>query len=97
MTKRKYPSELNTRTIRVAVSDWIWLSQLAAHQEVTVAEAFHRLVSKLLHKIETEPEKPVLVSTPMPAFRVSPKSNIELNGNKIIAWRIKSAGVKRGD
>ncbi|GAI68760.1 unnamed protein product [marine sediment metagenome] len=50
MAKRKYPSELNSRTIRVNIGDWQWLNSLSQHLGITVAQAFHKVITGLDHK-----------------------------------------------
>jgi len=45
MAKRKYPSELNTRTIRVNIGDWQWLNSLSQRLGITVAQAFHKVIT----------------------------------------------------
>ena len=50
MAKRKYPSELNTRQIRVNVGDWHWLKELSQHLGITIAQAFHKVITELDHK-----------------------------------------------
>ena len=41
MARRQYPSELNTKTVRVSIGDWHLLMGLAHQQDTTVAEALH--------------------------------------------------------
>jgi len=41
MAKRKYPSELNTRTVRVNIGDWHLLMELARQHDTTVAKILH--------------------------------------------------------
>jgi len=55
MAKRKYPSELNSRTVRINIGDWQWLNSLAQTLGTTVAEAFHKVVTELAPKAEPEP------------------------------------------
>jgi len=65
MAKRKYPSELNTRSIRVNIGDWRWLNSLSKSLGITVAQAFHKVITGQDHK---EPVHPAQI--PMPAFRL---------------------------
>jgi len=55
MAKRKYPSELNTRQIRVNIGDWIWLKELSQRLGVTIAEAFHKVLERQDHKAPVAP------------------------------------------
>ncbi|MBA7553297.1 hypothetical protein ES705_45887 [subsurface metagenome] len=102
MAKRKYPSELNTRTVRVNIGDWHWLNSLSQKLGITVAETFHKIVTRQ----STEPVAKAIVvprsQIPMPAFRattlvtlpVKPQSIIATNGSKAAAFRIKPKGVR---
>ncbi|GAI01935.1 unnamed protein product [marine sediment metagenome] len=81
MSKRKYPSELNSRTIRVNIGDWQWLNSLSQRLGITVAQAFHKVITGLDHK-EPEPEpepKPEPAQIPMIPVSFEPKF-IEING-----------------
>ncbi|MBA7711984.1 hypothetical protein ES703_120952 [subsurface metagenome] len=53
MSKRKYPSELNSRTIRVNIGDWQLLLELSRRGQTTVAETFHRLLTEIAHRDAT--------------------------------------------
>ncbi len=77
MAKRKYPSELNSRTVRVNIGDWKWLNSLAQALGTTVAEAFHKVVTEQAHKAKTPTPEPAQIPM-MPVF-FEPKS-IESNG-----------------
>ena len=77
MAKRKYPSELNTRTIRVNIGDWQWLNSLSQQLGITVAEAFHKTITGQDHKAPVQPTQipmPVTVakSTPVTNARSTP-------------------------
>ena len=74
MAKRKYPSELNTRTVRVNIGDWHWLNSLSQELGITVAEAFHKVVMRQEPEPKPEPKPepmPVTVakSTPITSIR----------------------------
>ncbi|MBA7677174.1 hypothetical protein ES703_85425 [subsurface metagenome] len=97
MAKRKYPSELNSRTVRLNIGDWLMLRDLSLKLKVTVAEAFHRLIT------ETAKRERIVVpksQIPMPAFqvvsqptlRVSTSPTIAVNGNKAGVFVIKPKG-----
>jgi hypothetical protein len=44
MRKRKYPSEINTRLVRVSAGDYAMLAELSQKQGVTMAEAFRLML-----------------------------------------------------
>jgi len=44
MRKRKYPSEINTRLVRVSAGDYAMLAELSQNQGVTMAEAFRLML-----------------------------------------------------
>jgi len=54
MAKRKYPSELNTRTVRVNIGDWQMLLAISRRAGINVAEAFHKMI--IMSHLEPEPE-----------------------------------------
>lgn len=106
MTKRKYPSELNTRSIRVNIGDWQLLDTLSRQLDITVAKAFHQLITrqKMPEPISVTPRAqiPMAVDTayalfPAPAhpsYRALPITAIATNGSKGAAFRIKLKGVR---
>ena len=51
---KKYPSELNTRTIRIGLGDYALLTDISRRAGVSIAEA----LPMALHKLETRPEAP---------------------------------------
>ena len=99
MAKRKYPSELNTRTVRVNIGDWQWLNSLSQSLGVTVAEAFHKVITGQDHKASVAPTQ---IPMPVTAFRVTApvalrlrlQPTIATNGSKAAAFRIKPKGVR---
>jgi len=96
MTKRKSPSDLNSRVIRINLGDYWLLAELSRNHNLTFAEALHLII--------TEQAKRELIVTPrtqipMPltvAYQVIPKSAIATNGIKPVAFRIKPKGARYG-
>lgn len=93
--RQKSPSELNTKTIRINIGDYLLLTELSRRAGVTMAEAL-RLV---LHRLEPEKKvsptqvpMPVWTITPRPVKGVEPRPVITVNGNKHVAIRIKPKG-----
>jgi len=78
MSRRKYPSELNTRQIRVNVGDWLWLKELSQRLGVTIAEAFHKALESQDHKAPVEktqtrlPIETIALSTPVTIAKSTP-------------------------
>ncbi|MBA7555759.1 hypothetical protein ES705_48443 [subsurface metagenome] len=98
MTKRKYPSELNTKPIRVNIGDWQLLTELARQLDITIAKALHRLLTR---GIEHEPETatprtqipmPIFTAKPIPVLHVTPQPVIAVNGHKAGVFVIKPKG-----
>ena len=98
MAKRKYPSELNTRTVRVNIGDWHWLNSLSQQLDVTVAEAFHKVITRQEPEPKPEPKPepaqiPLLTIAKIPvALRVSPQPTLTTNGHKAGVLVIKPKG-----
>jgi len=84
MAKRKYPSELNTRTVRVNIGDWQWLNSLSQRLGTTVAEAFHKVVTGLDHKTEPKVEP---AQIPMTDFQVTAPVTLRFRSQPTIAQR----------
>jgi hypothetical protein len=88
MAKRKYPSELNTRTVRVHIGDWQMLLELSRKLNMTVAEALHLAITQ-----QTARERLVVTPrTQIPMSFVTP--SIAVNGSKVAAFGTKVKGVR---
>ncbi len=72
MAKRKYPSELNTRSIRVNIGDWQWLNSLSKSLGITVAEAFHKVITGQDHKAKAPVLEPAQIPMPVTTARSAP-------------------------
>ncbi|GAH90011.1 unnamed protein product [marine sediment metagenome] len=107
MTKRKYPSELNTRSIRVNIGDYHLLMELARLHDTTVAKVLHLAITKqaereLVVTPRTQIPMPInfafqVTDIPVPAVRIAPVMAIATNGSGAAAFRIKPKGVAYGD
>jgi len=97
MAKRKYPSELNTRTVRVNIGDWHLLMELARQHDTTVAKVLHLAITDRARQdsvtITPRTQIPMLLGTT--AYRATPIAAIATNGSKAVAFRIKPKGVRR--
>ena len=97
MAKRKYPSELNTRTIRVNISDWRAVNSLAQNLGVTVADALHKIITRdwaMGHRA-TRVKAPIAFPVKAPlAHRSRPITALATNGSKVAAFGIKPKGVR---
>lgn len=103
MSKRKYPSELNSRTIRVNIGDWQWLNSLSQRLGITVAQAFHKVITGLDHKDKAPLEQdhkapvepaqiPLIVTSARVAFQSKPQPVLAINGHKAGTLVIKPKG-----
>jgi len=97
MARRKYPSELNTRQIRVNVGDWLLLMELARQHDTTVAKVLHLVITKQAQQKDiavprTQIPMPVFHVAPQPTFRVKSQPVIAVNGNKAGVFVIKPKG-----
>ena len=104
--KHKCPAELNSRVVRINLGDYLLLAGISRRAEVTMAEAFHRLIE---HQAQLPlPElrvtgEPTFRVTGMPAIQVEPvttayraelKTATATNGSKGAAFRIKPKGAR---
>ncbi|MBA7553739.1 hypothetical protein ES705_46338 [subsurface metagenome] len=102
MAKRKYPSELNTRSIRVNIGDWHLLMELARQHDTTVAKVLHLAITKQAASsltVAPRTQIPMALNTtyqviPELAIAITPQSIIATNGSKGVAFRIKTKGVR---
>jgi len=84
MAKRKYPSELNTRQIRVNVNTWLLLKEFSQKQGITIAELVDQLIAG-----QAIPE-PITV-IPRTQLRMIPTiATIAVNGSKAAALAHKA-------
>ncbi|MBA7715964.1 hypothetical protein ES703_125023 [subsurface metagenome] len=91
MAKRKYPSELNTRTVRVNIGDWHLLMELARQHDTTVAKILHlAIIGQAKQETVVTPRTQI----PMPVTTAIPITAIATNGHKTVAFRIKPKGVR---
>ncbi|MBA7714951.1 hypothetical protein ES703_123984 [subsurface metagenome] len=92
MTKRKYPSELSTRTIRVNVGDWHLLLDLSSRLGITVAKAFHEVLTGQEHK--APPVKPEQILFPLEILsRSTPVTSTRARSIPITSTRARSTPV----
>ncbi len=110
MSKRKYPSELNTRTVRVNIGDWHMLLELARQHDTTVAKILHLAITGQARQetvVTPRTQIPMPVATafraipttayraiPTTAYRARPTATIATNGNKAVAFRILPKGAR---
>jgi len=92
---KKYPSELNTKTIRINIGDYGLLSEISRKADVTMAEALHLLLERQEPETRLSPAQipmPAFRATAPVAFRVRGEPAIVLNGVKPIIFVVKPKG-----
>jgi len=96
MAKRKYPSELNTRTVRVNIGDWHLLMELARQHDTTVAKVLHLAIigQARQNQVTVTPRTQIPMALGTTAYRATPKTVMATNGSKAAAFRIKPKGAK---
>jgi len=97
MAKKKYPSELNSKTVRINLGTYQLLAELATKNGLTIAEALDLLITN-----QTIPARPTMARAqmPMPVFssQAKPvlsyraKPVISINGNKHTSFAMKPKG-----
>ncbi|MBA7553816.1 hypothetical protein ES705_46415 [subsurface metagenome] len=99
MTRKRYPSEISTRTVRLNIGDWQVLNEISRSHNITFAEAFHQLMIGLSKEPAAVTSK---AQIPMSVFRipsklavkVSPVTSMATNGSKGVAFRITPRGAR---
>ncbi|MBA7547235.1 hypothetical protein ES705_39646 [subsurface metagenome] len=103
--KYKYPSELNTRSVRVNIGDYHLLMELARQHDTTVAKVLHLAIIGTASQEEIVTPRtqiPMAIGTtayraiPITAIRATPITAIATNGSKVTAFRIKPKGARNG-
>jgi len=95
MARRKYPSELNTRLVRVNIGTYLLLKGLSQKHAITMAEALDLAVTQQARREQIVTPR---TQIPMPlgttAYRAEPKTAIATNGSTLAAFRIQPKGVR---
>jgi type VI protein secretion system component VasF len=91
MVKRKYPSELNTRNVRVNVDDWQLLTDLSRKLNKTMADALTWLLAR-----HNNLEMMVKARSITP-LRSTSTTAIVTNGSKVTALGINPKGARYDD
>ncbi len=96
MAKRKYPSELNTRTVRVNIGDWHLLMELARQHDTTVAKVLHLAITGQArqNQVTVTPRTQIPMAIGTTVYQTTPITAIATNGSKAVAFRIKPKGVR---
>jgi hypothetical protein len=96
---KKYPSELNTKTVRIGIGAWALLTEISRRAGVTIAEALDLALKGYKPEPEPEPEparEPRLVprtQIPMPVFQVETQPTFRVKSQPAIAVNGHKAGV----
>ena len=88
---KKYPSELNTKTVRIGIGAWALLTDISRRAGVTIAEALDMALKR--HEPEPEPEPATSKSPaqiPMIPVFFKPKS---IDGNGAAYFKPKSISI----
>ena len=96
MAKRKYPSELNTRPIRVNIGDYYLLMELARQHDTTVAKVLHLAITGQARQsqVTVTPRTQIPMAIGTTVYRATPTIAIATNGDKGVAFRIQPKGVR---
>lgn len=101
--KKKKNYDIAHKVMRVRAGDYALLAEIARQASVPMAEALHLAITDSLREgnplsnrepvtVTPRTQIPMLLTT---AYRAAPTTAIATNGNKAIAFRIKTKGVKR--
>jgi len=75
MSKKKYPSQLNTRQVRVNIGDYALLKEISIRAGISMAKALHLAIERQEQITSVSPAQ-----IPMSVFQVSSLINITENG-----------------
>ncbi len=93
--KYKYPSELNTRSVRVNIGDYHLLMELARQHDTTVAKVLHlAIIGTASQEAIVTPRTQIPMAIGTTAYRAIPITAIATNGSKVSAFRIKPKGAR---
>lgn len=102
MARHKYPSELNTRHVRVSLGAYAMLKEVSLHAGITMTEALDLVIEQQGQVIKVSSAQPAFKVAGMPAFkvtgmpvlRVAPKVATAVNGAgaQHSAFKIKPKG-----
>ncbi len=96
MAKRKYPSELNSRTVRVNIGDWHLLMELARQHDTTVAKVLHLAINRQAGQEQLTVVPRTQIPMPITTIhRALSTTAFATNGHKAVTFRIKPKGVRR--
>jgi hypothetical protein len=91
MAKKKYPSELNSKVVRIDIGIYQLLTELATKYNLTLGEALNQLVTD---RVKQENWLVPRAQIPMPAFIARSTLALSVNGDKHIAFVIRPKGGK---
>jgi len=85
---KKYPSELNTKTVRIGIGAWALLTELSRRADVTIAEALDMALKG--HEPEPEPVKvdgisPAQIPMPVTIARSTPVTTARRRSTPVTA------------
>ena len=103
MAKHKSPAQLNSRVVRINLGTYQVLLGLSQSLKVTMAEALDLAITQKARQerlVTPEIQIPIPLATAyratsITAYRGIPTATIATNGNKAVAFRIKTKGVRR--
>lgn len=80
MAKKKCPAELNSKVVRISLSIYQLLAELAKEHNLTIAEALEMLITRDDHKAVV---KPVAIIMPVTTARSTPVTRARLITNNV--------------
>ncbi len=93
--RRKYPSEINTRLIRINLPSYQLLMGISKARDITVAEAFDLVINLKLreNRVTVSPSAKIAMAITQ-AHLATPITAIATNGSKAAAFGINPKGAK---
>jgi len=107
MRKRKSPSVLNSRVVRVQAGDYAFLVRVSEELDISMADALHKVLLGLGQEKSTVIPRdkipvpalgvismPTFRVAPVPTFRATPVTSAVVNGSKPVALGVQPKGGK---
>jgi len=95
--KKQKNYDKKVKNTRIVLADWLLLKSIAQNAGVSMSQALHKLITGQDHKDKApapEPAQMPLRAIPTTVYRSGSTTVLATNGNKAVAFRIKTKGAR---